>query len=128
MKASWPESKFTESERAIREYGDAVFRRGGSTESVRLGCLLKGTRFQIKVWEALLTIPFGALASYQTVADMCGAGDSSRAVAGAIAANPVAYLIPCHRVIRKSGALSDYRWGAARKSAIIGWEAVRMNS
>lgn len=83
---------------------------------------LRGSPFQIKVWEALLAIPPAALASYGDVAAAIGRPGSSRAVAGAIAANPVAVLIPCHRVIRGSGHLGGYAWGTARKQALIGRE------
>ena len=90
-------------------------------EPVRLH--LRGSPFQIKVWEALLRIPPAALASYGDVAGSIGRPDASRAVAGAIGANPVAVLIPCHRVIRASGHLGGYAWGLARKRALIGREA-----
>ena len=90
-------------------------------EPVRLH--LRGRPFQIKVWEALLRIPAAALASYGDVAGSIGRSDASRAVAGAIGANPVAVLIPCHRVIRASGHLGGYAWGVARKRALIGREA-----
>lgn len=85
--------------------------------------LVKGTPFQIKVWEALLKIPFGELVTYQEIASRIGSPGASQAVGNAIGKNPVAYLIPCHRVIRKTGLFSDYRWGLNRKSALIGWEA-----
>ena len=84
---------------------------------------LRGSPFQMKVWEALLAIPPAALASYGDVAAAIGRPDSSRVVAGAVAANPVAVLIPCHRVIRGSGQIGGYAWGVARKQAIIGREA-----
>jgi AraC family transcriptional regulator of adaptative response/methylated-DNA-[protein]-cysteine methyltransferase len=86
---------------------------------------LRGSNFQIKVWEALLRIPPGALASYGDVAAAIGRPSATRAVASAVARNPVSYLIPCHRVIRASGAFGEYRWGAARKQAIVAWEAAR---
>ena len=91
------------------------------TEPVRLH--LRGSPFQLKVWEALLRIPPAALASYGDVAAAIGRPEASRAVAGAIGANPVAVLIPCHRVIRASGHLGGYAWGVARKRALIGREA-----
>ena len=86
---------------------------------------LKGTNFQIKVWEALLNIPPGHLLSYEDIAAQVGSPQASRAAAGAVAKNPVSYLIPCHRVIRKVGELGGYRWGTARKMAMLGWEAAR---
>ena len=92
-------------------------------EPIRLH--LRGTPFQIKVWEALLQIPVGALAGYGDVAAAIGRPKAARAVASAIAANPVAVLIPCHRVIRQSGQIGGYAWGTTRKKALIGREAAR---
>ncbi|MBX2871983.1 MAG: methylated-DNA--[protein]-cysteine S-methyltransferase [Saprospiraceae bacterium] len=86
---------------------------------------LKGTDFQLKVWETLLKIPQGALSSYGEVAGAIGKPKASRAVGTAIGNNPVAYLIPCHRVIRRSGTIGQYMWGESRKTAIIGWEAAQ---
>jgi AraC family transcriptional regulator of adaptative response/methylated-DNA-[protein]-cysteine methyltransferase len=85
--------------------------------------LLKGTNFQVKVWQALLAIPPGAMVSYQDVATSIGQPGATRAVANAIARNPIAYLIPCHRVISKVGMVHHYRWGTARKKAMLGREA-----
>lgn len=93
-----------------------------------LKLLLNGTNFQIKVWEALLRIPSGALCSYEDVAHLIDRPSAARAVGGAVGANPIAYLIPCHRVIRKSGVIKDYRWGSTRKKAMIGWEAAALSA
>ena len=87
---------------------------------------IKGTNFQINVWKALLNIPKGFITSYQDIAAYIGHPKAFRAVASAIAINPVAYLIPCHRVIAKSGKIHQYRWGSARKKALIGWEAAKI--
>lgn len=84
---------------------------------------LKGTAFQIKVWETLLKIPMGNLATYGEIAAQTENPQASRAVGTAIGSNPVAFLIPCHRVIRSTGIIGDYHWGSTRKSAIIGWES-----
>ena len=89
---------------------------------------LRATPFQLKVWEALLRIPMGRLASYGDVAAAIGMPAAGRAVGTAIGANPVAWLIPCHRVIRRSGETGGYMWGAARKQAIIGWESARCDA
>jgi AraC family transcriptional regulator of adaptative response/methylated-DNA-[protein]-cysteine methyltransferase len=83
---------------------------------------LRGTNFQIKVWEALLKIPSGSVVSYEDIAVSIGSPASSRAVGNAVAHNPIPVLIPCHRVIRKSGEFGDYRWGSSRKKAMLGWE------
>ena len=87
---------------------------------------LKATDFQLDVWQALLNIPFGALSSYGEIAQSTNNPKASRAVGTAIGRNPVAYLIPCHRVIQASGQQGGYRWGKTRKSAILGWEAAKM--
>jgi AraC family transcriptional regulator of adaptative response/methylated-DNA-[protein]-cysteine methyltransferase len=88
---------------------------------------LKGTDFQLKVWEALLKIPMGQLATYGNIAKQLQNPNASRAVGTAIGDNPVAFLIPCHRVIQSSGALGGYHWGVSRKTAMIGWEAAKAN-
>jgi AraC family transcriptional regulator of adaptative response/methylated-DNA-[protein]-cysteine methyltransferase len=84
---------------------------------------LKGTDFQIKVWETLLKVPAGRLTTYSALAQQAGSAKASRAVGSAVGSNPVAFLIPCHRVIRSTGDIGQYHWGATRKNAIIGWEA-----
>lgn len=89
---------------------------------------LKGTDFQLKVWESLLKIPAGALTTYSSIAKEIGSEKASRAVGSAIGKNPVAFLIPCHRVIRTSGELGGYMWGLTRKRAIIGWENAQVYS
>lgn len=89
---------------------------------------LKGTDFQLKVWEALLKIPMGKLATYGNIAKKLKNPNASRAVGTAIGDNPVAFLIPCHRVIQSSGALGGYHWGVNRKTAMIGWEAAKTNA
>jgi AraC family transcriptional regulator of adaptative response/methylated-DNA-[protein]-cysteine methyltransferase len=86
---------------------------------------LNGTNFQIKVWEALLRVPPGQVISYEGLAELIGRPGSARAVSRALALNPLAVIIPCHRVIRKMGAFGGYRWGTARKKAILGWEMAR---
>jgi AraC family transcriptional regulator of adaptative response/methylated-DNA-[protein]-cysteine methyltransferase len=88
---------------------------------------LKGTDFQLKVWETLLKIPMGQLSSYGSIAHQIAKPYASRAVGTAIGSNPVAFLIPCHRVIQSSGTLGGYMWGNTRKTAIIGWEGAQTN-
>jgi AraC family transcriptional regulator of adaptative response/methylated-DNA-[protein]-cysteine methyltransferase len=92
-------------------------------EPVRL--FLNGTNFQIKVWEALLRIPSGQVVAYEDIANLIGMPSAARAVSRAVASNPIAYIIPCHRVIRKMGVLGGYRWGVERKQAILGWEMAK---
>lgn len=87
--------------------------------------MFSDTPFQLKVWESLLKIPMGALSTYGDIATKLGNPKSSRAVGTAIGRNPVAFLIPCHRVIQSSGKIGGYMWGQDRKVAMIGWEAVK---
>lgn len=87
---------------------------------------IKGSDFQLKVWQALLNIPMGQLSSYQNIANLIKSPKASRAVGNAVGQNPVAYLIPCHRIIQSTGALGDYHWGHIRKTSMIGWEAAKV--
>ncbi len=93
-----------------------------SGQPENLFLLVQGTDFQVKVWEALLKIPFGSVASFQQVAQLIGQPEAARAVGSAVAANSVLYLIPCHRVILKDGTMGNYHYGRVRKQAMIGWE------
>lgn len=95
-----------------------------SLDKIRLH--IKGSDFQLKVWQALLNIPMGQLSSYQNIANLISNPKASRAVGNAVGQNPVAYLIPCHRIIQSTGALGDYHWGHIRKTSMIGWEAAKV--
>ena len=122
--ARWPYARFVEDVAAVEKVARPIFaerREPGAT----LTLALHGTPWQIKVWEALLRIPPGALVSYEAIAAALGAPTAARAVGTAVGDNPIGYVIPCHRVIRKTGAINEYRWGRARKLALIGWEAAR---
>jgi len=99
----------------------------GQTPS-SLHLVLSGTNFQIKVWEALLQIPPGVVVSYKDIAMRIGMPSASRAVSNAVAQNPIPVIIPCHRVIREAGEFGGYHYGTARKKALLGWEAARVNS
>jgi AraC family transcriptional regulator of adaptative response/methylated-DNA-[protein]-cysteine methyltransferase len=87
---------------------------------------LRGTNFQIKVWEALLRLPVGSAINYEALAGQVGSVNAARAVGSAVARNPVAYLIPCHRVLQKAGDFGNYRYGSVRKQAILGWELAQV--
>ncbi len=130
LRKRWPAATITKSEAHTRSVLEQVFggwrREGGFSALAPLRILVKGTNFQTKVWQALLNIPAGHLASYEDVARLVGSRDAARAVGAAVAANPLAYIIPCHRVIRSTGALGAYRWGSERKRAILAWEAGRV--
>ncbi|MBQ0758473.1 MAG: methylated-DNA--[protein]-cysteine S-methyltransferase [Zhongshania sp.] len=119
LQAEWAAAELIrDDQRAASLYASAFAGKPDSAEEP-ITLLLKGTEFQMKVWEALLTIPFGEVCSYQQLAESMGSPSSTRAVASAIARNNIAYLIPCHRVIRGTGEFSQYRWGAERKQAML---------
>jgi AraC family transcriptional regulator of adaptative response/methylated-DNA-[protein]-cysteine methyltransferase len=124
----WPQARLTLDSLRAGELGRRIFDPLSSKTGKPLALLVKGTNFQLQVWRALLQIPAGALASYGDIAARIGSPGSARAVGTAVGANPIAYLIPCHRVIRETGHLGGYRWGAARKAAILGWEAARASA
>lgn len=121
LHTEWRNSIVLENTPATGLLCDQIFENNNAA-SVSLKLFLRGTPFRLQVWEALLRIPEGRLVSYQQVADGIGKPTSTRAVASAIANNPIGYLIPCHRVIRSTGILNQYRWGAERKVAIVGFE------
>jgi AraC family transcriptional regulator of adaptative response/methylated-DNA-[protein]-cysteine methyltransferase len=120
LKQRWPGAVFRQNSPRAARIGKLLFAKKPPKGKIHL--VLRGTSFQLKVWEALLRIPEKALVSYGTLARAVGAPKASRAVGSAVGQNPIAYLIPCHRVIRETGILGDYRWGAVRKKAILGWE------
>lgn len=120
LRADWPQATLVENPVASREMAARIF-QGGAETPVRV--LVRGTNFQVQVWRALLTIPRGQLRSYGHLAAAIGRPQAARAVGTAIGQNPVAVLIPCHRVIQKSGALGGYRWGLSRKAALLAAEA-----
>lgn len=121
LKRQWMHAEVLGDPSATRPYADRIFNAPDPAYPLTLHP--KGTNFQIKVWQALLDIPRGAVASYEDIAQQIGRPTAVRAVANAVAHNPVAFLIPCHRVIRKTGAVGRYRWGSARKKALLAWEA-----
>lgn len=123
LKRRWGNAEIVEDSSATKPYADKIFGLAKSDSALTL--YLRGTNLQIKVWQALLKIPRGRLTSYGAVARKVGRPDAIRAVANAVAQNPVAFLIPCHRVIRRTGVIGDYHWGSARKKAILAWEAGR---
>lgn len=122
---TWPGSRFSEDTAGACAVAGKIFNLKGCSAARPFNLQVKGTNFQIQVWKALLTIPRGCVVSYQDIAAYIGRPRAFRAVANAVAINPVAYLIPCHRVIAKTGRMHLYRWGSARKSALIGMEAAQ---
>jgi AraC family transcriptional regulator of adaptative response/methylated-DNA-[protein]-cysteine methyltransferase len=130
LKIAWPEATLRNEPNVVEPLADQIFPMIGQVNhqpTKSLPVLLRGSAFQLKVWEALLKIPEGQLASYDQIANAIGQPTASRAVGTAIGSNPVGYLIPCHRVIKKTGLFGGYRWGSDRKQAMLGWEAARVD-
>ena len=125
LQARFPKATFHQQLDEIQENALQIYTQDWSKiHNIKLH--LKGTDFQLKVWEALLKIPTGNLSTYGTIANFIQKPKASRAVGTAIGSNPIAFLIPCHRVIQSTGVFGGYMWGPTRKSAIIGWEASRI--
>lgn len=124
LTAQFPHAQFTQMVDLIQQNTLYIFTQDWSRLS-EIKLHLRGTDFQLKVWEALLKIPMGNLTTYSHLATTIKNPNASRAVGTAIAQNPVAFLIPCHRVIKATGDTGQYHWGSTRKSAIIGWEAAK---
>ncbi len=122
----WGNARLRRSDRETAGAARSIFLSGGNETPRTL--LVRGTKFQLKVWEALIRIPFGRVAGYRDIASAVGSSGAVRAVGSAVANNPVAYLIPCHRVIRSEGKIGEYHWGPERKAAMIGWEKARTHS
>lgn len=122
LQAQWPRANWRRDDTVTLALGD-LLAGTASGRTLRLQPLT--TNFKLKVWQALLQVPSGRLVSYQQLAQMAGQPAATRAVASAVAANPIAGLIPCHRVIRASGVIGQYRWGRDRKQAMIAWEQAK---
>ncbi len=132
MKAHWHNSVFHQDQGLTKNFVESIFNRnnaglpaGKAGAQRKLHLFVKGTNFQIKVWEALLRIPMGDVTTYQQIAEKISNPKAMQAVGSAVGSNHIAYLIPCHRVIRKDGILGEYRWEATRKKSIIGWEMAK---
>jgi AraC family transcriptional regulator, regulatory protein of adaptative response / methylated-DNA-[protein]-cysteine methyltransferase len=126
LKSNFPNAQYKQMVDLIQQNALYIFTHDWKKLS-KIKLHLKGTDFQLKVWEALLKIPMGQLSTYGTIAEQIKNSKASRAVGTAIGSNPVAFLIPCHRVIQSTGMIGGYMWGPTRKTAIIGWEAARTN-
>jgi AraC family transcriptional regulator of adaptative response/methylated-DNA-[protein]-cysteine methyltransferase len=122
LRGKWSNAEFREDSRATEVLARRVFSFSGEHEPAPVHMYVRGTNFQIQVWQALLKIPLGRMVSYRDVARHIGLPRASRAVGRAVGRNPIPFLIPCHRVIRSSGELGDYSAGRERKRAILGWE------
>jgi AraC family transcriptional regulator of adaptative response/methylated-DNA-[protein]-cysteine methyltransferase len=125
MAGRWPNATFVEDPGAIQPYAARIFDPTRWRPEEPLRVVLIGSDFQVRVWEALLRIPMGRACTYSAIASQIGRPDAPRAVGAAVGANPVSFVVPCHRALGKSGALTGYHWGLTRKRAILGWEAGR---
>ncbi|GAB1377972.1 methylated-DNA--[protein]-cysteine S-methyltransferase [Pararhodobacter aggregans] len=119
----WPKARFVEDPMRLKPWVESAFGTTGGLSETPL--YLIGAPFQIKVWEALLTIPSGQVTTYSEIARAIGQPTANRAVGAAVGRNPISWLIPCHRALAKSGALTGYHWGLPLKRAMLAWEAAR---
>ncbi len=126
MAARWPAARMIEDAAATRPHAEATFAGGTGANGPRVA--VPGAPFQIKVWEALLRIPSGHVTTYSEIAAAVGNPRAVRAVGTAVGRNPVSWLIPCHRALRKSGALGGYHWGLPVKRAMLAWEGARADA
>ena len=126
MKTHWYNSVFHQNQELTKIFIDKIFFKQPTLE--KLHVFVKGTNFQVKVWEALLRLPMGSVTTYQSIAEQIQQPRAMQAVGSAVGSNHIAFLIPCHRVIRKDGVLGEYRWSSTRKKSIIGWEQARVSA
>lgn len=128
MSGRWPNATYVEDMAATAPCAARIFDPSRWRAEDPLRVVMIGTDFQLRVWDALLRIPMGTARTYSSIAAEIGSPSASRAVGAAIGANPVSFVVPCHRAIGKSGALTGYHWGLTRKRAILGWEAARVSA
>jgi len=123
MRLRWPKAKFIEDRANTAPIAQRIFDQKLWRADRPLRVMLIGTDFEVRVWETLLRIPMGRAATYSAIANKLGTPKAARAVGAAVGKNPIAFVVPCHRVIGKSGELTGYHWGLTRKRAMLGWEA-----
>ncbi|MBA3447082.1 MAG: bifunctional helix-turn-helix domain-containing protein/methylated-DNA--[protein]-cysteine S-methyltransferase [Pseudaminobacter sp.] len=123
MSSRWPNAVYVEDMAATAPYAARIFDPARWRSEQPLRIVMIGSDFQLRVWDALMKIPMGRARTYSSIATEIGAPQASRAVGAAVGANPISFVVPCHRAIGKSGALTGYHWGLTRKRAILGWEA-----
>jgi AraC family transcriptional regulator of adaptative response/methylated-DNA-[protein]-cysteine methyltransferase len=126
MTARWPEATYVENQQATAAYAKRIFESERWKPDQPLKIVFIGTDFEIRVWETILRIPFGKASTYSDIASHIGKPKAARAVGSAVGKNPISFVVPCHRVLEKSGGLGGYHWGLTRKRAILGWEAGAM--
>lgn len=125
MSSRWPNAHYVEDVEATAAYAARIFDPARWNPEEPLRVVLIGSDFQVRVWEALLRIPMGCAVTYSSIAEKLGQPTASRAVGAAVGRNPISFVVPCHRALGKSGALTGYHWGLTRKRAMLGWESGR---
>jgi AraC family transcriptional regulator of adaptative response/methylated-DNA-[protein]-cysteine methyltransferase len=123
MASRWPNAHYVEDAEATAAYAERIFDPKRWDPKAPLRVVLIGSDFQVRVWEALLRIPMGCAVTYSSIAEKLGQPTASRAVGAAVGRNPISFVVPCHRALGKSGALTGYHWGLTRKRAMLGWES-----
>ena len=126
MQRRWPRANFVADAEASAPYALRAFDPSQWRPDTPLRIVMIGTDFEVRVWETLLTVPLACATTYSDIARRIGKPKAARAVGAAVGRNPISFVVPCHRVLGRSGALTGYHWGLARKQAIIGWEAGRV--
>ena len=126
MRGRWPNARYTEDSARTVGYAQRIFDSEQWKPDTPLRVVLIGTDFEVRVWETLLRIPMGRATTYSDIATKISRPKASRAVGAAVGKNPISFVVPCHRVVGKSGALTGYHWGLTRKRAMLGWEAARV--
>jgi AraC family transcriptional regulator of adaptative response/methylated-DNA-[protein]-cysteine methyltransferase len=126
MTSRWPEATYVENQQATASYAKRIFESERWKPDQPLRIVFIGSDFEIRVWETILRIPFGKASTYSDIASHIGKPKAARAVGTAVGKNPISFVVPCHRVLEKSGGLGGYHWGLTRKRAILGWEAGAM--
>jgi AraC family transcriptional regulator of adaptative response/methylated-DNA-[protein]-cysteine methyltransferase len=126
MKSRWPNARYAEDSARTVPYAQRIFDSGKWKADTPLRVVLIGTDFEVRVWETLLRIPMGRATTYSDIAQKLERPKAARAVGAAVGKNPISFVVPCHRVVGKSGALTGYHWGLTRKRAMLGWEAARV--
>lgn len=126
MVRRWPRAIYVEDAAATAPFASRVFEPQRWRADTPLRVVLIGTDFEVRVWRTLLGVPFGRATTYSAVAERIGAPKAARAVGAAVGRNPISFVVPCHRVLGRGGALTGYHWGLTRKQAILGWEAGRI--
>jgi len=128
MKRRWPRARFVADDESTAALAGRAFDPAQWRPDAPLRIVMIGTDFEVRVWETLLAVPMGCATTYSDIARHLGKPTAARAVGGAVGRNPISFVVPCHRVLGRSGALTGYHWGLPRKQAIIGWEAGRLRA